>query len=247
MSHEFWIEPENYQVQNDETLIANLKNGQNFNGVDLGYFDNRFVRFDIIQNGVTQPVQGRLGDVPALVTALDQDGLVVIIHQTTPAKITYRDWDKFQAFADHKGFTGIRAQHQALGFPSDGFSETYTRYAKALVAVGHGTGSDNNVGLEVEFIALSNPYTDNPIQGFKVKLLYQGKARADTQIEVFDRAPDQSVTISITRTDAAGQAVIPVQAGHHYLLDAVVLRPAPKGQGSVWETLWAALTFAVPK
>ena len=55
-----------------------------------------------------------------------------------------------------------------------------------------------------------------------------------------------TVTVTTTRTDTAGKARIAVAAGHEYLLDAVVLRPAPEGAKAVWETLWAALTFAVP-
>ena len=41
----------------------------------------------------------------------------------------------------------------------------------------------------------------------------------------------------------------PVFPGRQYLADAVVLRavdPAASG-GAVWESLWAALTFATPK
>ena len=39
--------------------------------------------------------------------------------------------------------------------------------------------------------------------------------------------------------------------GHTYLLDAVILRPVNEGAAfdedlPVWESLWAALTFAVP-
>ena len=57
--------------------------------------------------------------------------------------------------------------------------------------------------------------------------------------------------VTTTRTDEPGQAVVPVTPAHQYLFDAVVLRPA-QGAGDtadapVWETLWAALTFAVPE
>ena len=52
--------------------------------------------------------------------------------------------------------------------------------------------------------------------------------------------------ITYLATDAKGEAVIPVRPGHRYLLDAVVLREAPDGDGPVWESLWAAMTFAVP-
>ena len=102
---------------------------------------------------------------------------------------------------------------------------------------------------------MTNPYDANFDNQMKVRLLYQDEPRADAQVEVFDRAPDDSVTISLHSTDAAGEAVIPVTAGHEYLFDAVVLRTAADAQtgGSytpdepVWETLWAALTFQVPQ
>jgi len=37
-----------------------------------------------------------------------------------------------------------------------------------------------------------------------------------------------------------------VTQGHDYLFDAVVLEPSPEDVGAVWDTYWAALTFAVP-
>ena len=89
----------------------------------------------------------------------------------------------------------------------------------------------------------------------KVALRYQDAPRPDAQIEVFERGPEGDVTITMHRTDTAGEAVIPVSKGHEYLFDAVVLRPV-EGVGTgkdvdanqpVWETLWAALTFSVPQ
>ena len=77
-----------------------------------------------------------------------------------------------------------------------------------------------------------------------MQLLYQNEPLANAQIEVFDKAPDDNVVITLLRSDAKGEAVIPVTSGHSYLIDAVRLRPAT-GE-AVWETLWAALTFAVP-
>lgn len=246
-AHEFWIEPQNFQVENGTILQADLKNGQNFKGINLAFFENRFARFDMILNGVVAPVAGRMGDSPALQQPVEGEGLLVIAHETTDSRLTYTEWDKFQEFADHKGFGDMRARHEALGFPTDTFKETYFRYAKALVAVGDGAGEDAPTGMETEFVALTNPYSDVLDGGMRVQVLYQGQPRKDAQVEIFDRSPDGSVTVSITQTDASGIATVPVTNGHSYLLDAVVLREAPKDSGTVWETLWAALTFAVPE
>ncbi len=52
--------------------------------------------------------------------------------------------------------------------------------------------------------------------------------------------------VMLYRTDADGRVTLPVQAGHAYLADAVILRPLdPEAEKDpVWESIWASLTFA---
>ncbi|MEL7260438.1 MAG: DUF4198 domain-containing protein [Pseudomonadota bacterium] len=245
-AHEFWIEAERYQVAPGESLVARFKNGEDFEGVSLAYFDRRSARFDLIRDGDMRALSPRTGNNPALDTPAPGSGLVVAVHETTPSFVTYKTWDKFQTFADHKDFDGWRAQHDALFFPAPPFKERYTRHAKALFAVGDGLGADARAGLLTEFVALTNPYAPGFDGTMRVRLHYGDTLRADAQVEVFDRAPDGTVTVSLYRTDSDGVARIPVTQGHDYLFDAVVLEPSPEDVGAVWDTYWAALTFAVP-
>ncbi len=252
IAHEFWISPDAYQVALGGAITANFRNGEEFEGSVLSYFDRRSARFDIVFDGAVRAVAPRSGDRPALqMTAPDQNGLLSVVHETTQSRITYRAWAKFAKFADHKDFPGVEAAHDAAGWPREGFKEGYSRHAKALIAVGSGAGQDQAVGLATEFVALTNPYAQDFDGQMKVALTYNGAPRADAQVEVFDRQPGGLVLISLYRTDDKGQATIPVMRGHEYLFDAVVLRPAPAAgtaeDAPVWETLWAALTFAVPQ
>lgn len=132
----------------------------------------------------------------------------------------------------------------------DGFDEVYSRYSKALIAVGDGQGSDERLGMETELVALMNPYTDDLTEGFAVQLHYRNMLRANEQIEVFEKAPGGKAVITTYRTDENGIGRFPVKPGHIYMVDAVVLRePSAQLQGAtgaVWQTLWANLTFAVP-
>lgn len=246
LAHEFWIEPQEYQVQSGAPLIADIRNGQFFAGSSLVYFDKRTARFDMVSNGQVVAFQGRMGDVPALQTVAPQDGLLVIVHQTTESSVTYSQWEKFRNFATHKGFPEAIARHKTRGLPETGFNEVYTRYVKALIGVGSSKGADDVTGMETEFVALANPYTDDLTVGFPVMLLYRGAPRAQAMIEIFARSPDNMVSISKTHTDANGRAMIPVQTGYTYLLDAVILREPAADSTGVWESLWAAMTFAVP-
>jgi len=223
-----------------------LRNGEEFEGVGLAYFERRIARFEVIQTGVRVPVTARMGDNPALDMSLPGDGLAVVVHETQPSFVTYQDWEKFDTFAVHKDFGDWRVQHDQLGFGDPPFKERYTRYAKALMAVGDGAGSDTRTGMLTEFVALTNPYAPGFDGVMRVALHYGSFLRENAQVEVFDRAPDGTVSITLHRTDANGVAAIPVRPGHEYLFDAVVLEPIGAGEDAVWDTFWAALTFAVP-
>ena len=250
-AHEFWIAPLSYQVESGATVQAHFRNGENFEGGTFAYFPQRSRRFDMLVGDDVIPLAPRPGDKPAF-TLPDgtPEGLLVVVHETAPSSLTYRNWDKFLAFAAHKDFPNAAADHIDAGWPQDKFRESYTRHVKALIAHGDGAGADRALGLETEFIALTNPYDTSFKQNMKISLLYQGTPRPDAQVEVFEKAPDGTVAITLHRTDAEGQADIPVKQGYEYLFDAVVLRPADNPDVDpdvpLWETLWAALTFKVP-
>ncbi len=248
--HEFWIEPEKYQVESGAPVQANLKNGENFKGTTQAWFDKRFTRFDTVAGELVRPVTGRMGDIPALQTSDQPDGLLIVLHETTASSLTYRAWEKFLKFAAHKDFRDAVETHENMGWPKEGFRESYTRHVKSLIAVGHGRGADRTFGLETEFTALTNPYGADFNGQMQVLLTYDRSPRPNAQVEVFERDADGTVVVSLFRTDATGNATIPVKPGHDYLFDAVVLRPNPLAGSSentpVWETLWAALTFSVP-
>ncbi len=249
LAHELWIAPERYQVEPGGKIQAHIRVGNRLVGPPNSYLPDNFTRFEIVMGDKSFPVKGRLGDVPILQMTAPREGLAVAVYQSTKSNVHYLKWEKFAKFAKRKGFPETLEQHKARGLPDKEFFEAYRRFAKSLIAIGHGRGADRELGMETEFVAEANPYLDDLSGGFPVRLLYQGKPRADAQIEIFARDPDGEVTLTKTSTGADGRAKIPVQPGHEYLLDAVVMRPLegrPAEREAVWETLWAGLSFKVP-
>jgi len=247
-AHEFWISPDAYTVAPAEAIVAEIRVGQEFRGAGYPYVPQNFKRFDLIAGEVSRPVTGTIGDRPALQQAVPGSGLVTIVHQTKDYILTYTEWAKFEAFTSHKDFAWAQARHLERGGTRDRVRERYSRYGKSLVAVGDGAGQDRAVGLLTEIVALANPYTDDVSGGLPVRVLYDGAARADVQVEVFAKAVDETVSVDLYRTDDAGVAVIDVSPGVEYLVDAVVLREieATEDDGPTWESLWASLTFRIP-
>ena len=251
LAHEFWIEPTEFQAKNDAPVVANLMNGQLFSGSKQTFFATSNTRLDVVMGGKVAPIVGRMGDRPAIqLPAPMQDGLMILAHEAAPSTLSYREWAKFIKFVEHKDFGHAVPTHEARGWAKENFKETYTRHSKSLIAVGHGEGADRELGLATEFVALENPYLPEFDGTMDVALTYNGAPRKDAQIEVYARDADDTVTVTLTRTDDQGRAEIPLQAGFEYMLDAVVLRPVEGATtveaGPVWETLWASMTFAVP-
>ena len=262
-SHELWISPDDYQVLLDEPLTAHIRIGEKFEGPSFPFVEMNFERFEIADTKTNSKVSGRLGDAPAVNQMAKNTGLNIILYETTANSVTYNDLEKFRNFVSHKGYPEIIDDHIRRGLPQTGFKERYFRYAKSLVAVENGEGADRKIGLEIEIIALENPYTDNLSAGLPVQVLYQDKPLANAQVEIFERAGSSAkpvadelprkVEISILEADSYGKVNIPVRPGYEYLVDSVVIRPVepPAGDSdnsnpAVWESLWASMTFEIP-
>jgi uncharacterized GH25 family protein len=248
-AHEFWLTAEDYAIAPEDTLRVGLRIGSQMKGSSLIYLPKDIARFEVIQGNRTVPVTGRMGDNPALVMDGLAEGLAIVVHETSDSVLTYTDFAVFQRFVAHKDFATALADHATRGLPETGFKETYRRHAKSLVAVGSGAGSDRVVGLAIEIVALANPYTDDLTAGLPVLVLLDGLPRVDVQVELFEAAPDGTITITKHRTDANGQTVLPLRSGSEYLVDSVVLRRLPNDDpaaGPVWHSDWASLTFRTP-
>lgn len=249
-AHEFWIDPVQHQVAPGETALADIRVGQNYKGSSYSFLPPNFRRFDYALGDQLAPVPGTIGDRPAVQMPAPGEGLLILVHETTDLIVNYTEFHRFEEFVRHKGAAWVLDDHAAKGFPTDRFREVYSRYAKSLVGIGDSTGQDRAFGLLTEIVALENPYTDDMSDGLDVQVLYQGAPRANEQVEIFEKAADETVEVSTVTTDAEGRATIPVRPGYRYMLDSVVLRePAPElaaSREAIWESLWANLTFEVP-
>ena len=118
-------------------------------------------------------VEARMGDIPAFSATPGEDGLMMVVYESTPSSLTYRDWAKFDAFIQHKDLGPIEEMHVARGLLKTDIKEAYHRYSKAVIGIGAAQGADQRFGLETEFVLLGNPYRDDParfnLMGFLVQ------------------------------------------------------------------------------
>lgn len=246
-AHEFWIEPSRFEVAASDRIVADLRVGQYFKGNSQVYLPNAFVSFTVTDPAGTRPVTGRIGDLPAVSMPAERSGLHVLAYHSTPSSITYSSFEKFESFTRKQGIEWVIEAHRRRGLPEKDVTESFTRYAKTLIRVGNGDGSDRAEGLPFELVAETNPYTNVPDDDMTVRLLLKGEPHADAQITVFRKFIGCEATRLTLHTDADGRARIPRKTGGRFLVNAVYMRePAPESDAA-WESLWASLTFRLPE
>ncbi|MGP1355762.1 DUF4198 domain-containing protein, partial [Roseicyclus sp.] len=158
------------------------------------------------------------------------------------------DSARFLAFARNMGLGATLEADGAWPEAGTPIREEHVRFAKALVAMGHGRGDDRVVGFRTEFVALANPYTDDLAGALPVQLWLDGAPRRMAQVEVFAR-PEAGgpATRTVHESDSNGIVVLSVRPGMQYLVHSVALEPGDGSEGAPdWRTLWASLTFEVP-
>jgi hypothetical protein len=243
-AHEFWIAHETGVLDAGDPIIADLKVGRNLLGEPYPYLSSRFTRFTVTVDGETLAVSGNEGDIPAMATIPARPGLNIIAHQTIAYRVTYDDWSIFRNYLVEEGLDNFAKLHRARGLPEQGFAERYTRHAKALVQAGPvmPDDADSRVGLLFELVAEANPYTTG-LDALPVSLTWRGEPVEGQQISIFRNAGD-NVTRSTVITDSSGRAIIPLDPGSNYLLNAVRLEPA-MSDPVVWQSHWASLSFGI--
>ncbi|MEM7546517.1 MAG: DUF4198 domain-containing protein [Pseudomonadota bacterium] len=250
-AHEFWVEPVAYQVDVGAPIEARLKNGENFKGSTYPYLDELFTRFDLVTRAGIEPVKGRRGDNPALNQATARGGLHVVAYDSRMYSLTYTNFEKFTNFVTSKKLGWVLEEHAKRGYREDKVVETYYRYPKSLIKVGSGAGRDKPVGQIFELVAEINPYSAAAKEGVRVQLLYEGVPFPDADIQIFHypAGTEDAVKDHVT-TDATGRATIPVFDGGPFLINATHIRdPRPEGvaKGAHWESIWASMTYELPR
>jgi len=249
-AHEMWIEPVKYQVAKNKTIYAHEKVGQNFKGNPYSYLNTSYEKLDITINNKTRPVKSRIGDIPAIHEVAEEEGLAIVSAVSTVSHISYETWKKFESFIKSKELDWVLIKHKERGLPSKGFTEAYQRFPKALLKVGSGKGKDKALGMRLEWVIETNPYTTPRTENgvIRARLLWKGKPLKYTHVGVFNKVDKQFIKTSLS-TDENGVVEIPQANGGEFLINAVqMIEPSEKVRndtGAVWESLWASVTYFI--
>ena len=250
-AHEFWIEPMQYQL-NDDLINAHLRVGQEFQGMVLMYNPQDFKTFKILSGSKNkkEKIKGILGDVPAINITTNLDNLLIIYHETKDKYVDYKKFQKFEDFVNEKGYQQLINTHFEKGFPESNFIESYRRYAKSLITLNGSEGKDKKTGLLFEFVLDQNPYKELNSKQMSGTLFYKKKPLKKNLVTIFSKYKNTKLSIVNTITDDKGKFTFDIEPGREYLLDSVVIYPLkadPEKNEPIWHSDWASTTFLIPE
>ena len=164
------------------------------------------------------------------------------------SKITYTKFEKFKNFAKAHGEDEAIAAHAARQLSEEKVAEAYRRFAKSLVPVGTGTGTDVRFGMELELTAVDNPFAASETATYR--LTRNRIPVANHQVDWFFRAsPGQPTEKTILKTRQDGNVEIPLRSGQSLVSAVALEEPSDElaeAMDVVWYSLWATSTFWLP-
>ncbi|MEL6734465.1 MAG: DUF4198 domain-containing protein [Pseudomonadota bacterium] len=248
-AHEYYLEPETFAPKAGADVKVSHKLGQRFYGNEMPWVTRWNVRSEIWHKGTSQPVNGEIGDRPALTLKNIKPGLTIGVHQSNVDFITFKTWEKFRTYVFKEGIGEAARDSEEGRKPKIGLKEGYSRYAKTLIYAGTETDYadqlDRATGLKIELIALDNPMTLDPAKPLRIQALYDGKPYVGGMIKLFTGIKTEASHRILT--DKNGQARIPSAGPGPYLLN-IIKMTQPQSQDALdkeahWESFWATLTF----
>ncbi|MDC2978664.1 DUF4198 domain-containing protein [Pelagibacteraceae bacterium] len=246
LSHEFWIDPKNYHLSNEEKFIANIFIGENFEGSPIPFTKEYFKISFLHSKDDKSKIKGRLGDIPALNIKKMSKGLNVIQIESVTKYVEYQKLVKFEIFAREKGYPDLAQKHKENNYPEN-FFESYKRYAKSLISVENFDGKDIDTNMDFELIFLDNPLK-NLNESKRILLEYKNKILTDHKVSIMS-LNNGYFRKEYLRTNEVGYFDYFFKENTKYLIESVVIIEGSnkkKDNYAKWHSLWTSYTLKTP-
>ena len=244
-AHELWLEPASIPLVTGDTVEVSVFVGEEFIGEEIANFPHMQDVVDLFVGDQRYGISTRIGDLPAFRFRAESAGLHVMRYQSVNNPLSYANLAEFEDFLEEVRQTYLLQEHLDRGFPQQNIEEIFVRYAKTLIGVDGGNGSDVLTGMQLELLALDNPYmSGSPVVTYQ--LFENGEPLPSFPVYVLIRSLDGSVERRELFSDAVGQFDVSVLGSGLYMVNAVQVIPRtenmPEGAWH-WQSRWASSTF----
>ena len=97
-AHELWLEPEQFILQANTDLKADIKVGQQLNGNKYPYIKSETKSLKLFLKKKEIKLTHRDGDYPANQSPIKNEGLHILSYESVPEKVNYANFEIFKTF-----------------------------------------------------------------------------------------------------------------------------------------------------
>lgn len=245
-AHDFWVQPDSFWVAPGRPAPVSLWVGH---GVNRSLWDADINKISILrsvgpagtvnQRGAIR--QGGAGRITFL-----QPGVHMITLETGHTASDLPSI-RFNDYVQTEGLGLVRAHRQRLRQTDRPGREIYSRRAKALVRVGDdGLAASpyvtQPVGLRLELVPDTNPYTAPTGQALGFRVLYEGRPLPNALVKLTNLAADEK-PVSTQITNRAGHVSFDVPRTGDWQLNVVWSVPITGNPEADYDTTFSSLTF----
>ena len=248
VAHDLWLIPPE-KPATGKPLTVRAVSGMDFPKGDVAPDPSKFDKLVLVlpDHSVGKAeAAGKEGDAGLLSFTPEKAGVYAVGVVTKP-KVIELNAEAFNSYLVSDGLPHIyalRAKEKSLDQPG---KEQYSKSPKVLVRVGDGGDGDpcRAVGLPLEIVPAQNPFERKAGDALRVKVLFRDKPLADANLG-WDHPGDGEAFAGTVRTDAKGEALVPVAKGG-LMTVRLTHMTRPKAADYEWESFWTSLTFRVPE
>lgn len=238
-SHEFWLEPENFNTSSDSSII-HIKIGTGFIGTEFGFkkkFKDKLYKENNKEGRIN--LEQEDGSFPAFNFNLSEKfNIITYVNNFTLLK--YRSLKGFENFLEEQNLTEIIKDYDQNKIPT----EHYKRFAKTIL-------NFNNSGFFVEKPTLDFEIIvkDKSNQNLlKLGIFLDGVAVKNWPVEIFSKDKNNKIFSEKLKTDKNGNFSVTRFKDRTYLINSVYVfqtKEKPELQlSSDWVSYWASLTLS---
>jgi len=240
-AHELWLEPVNFKFNNKEISKTHINVGQNFIGSPFGYYEPNKKSLYLENKNKVINLPQRDGNFPAIQTLILDKGFHILNYETNYEFLKYESVEKFKVFLKEQDLESTVGNFDINKIPT----ESYRRFAKALMTDGNKGFFIQKPKLDFEIIALTSPYNLQE-EIFEFQLFEKGNPLKNWQISIFSRDEENNYK-EIVKTNPNGVGQVKTFEDRTYLLSAVKLNRANYMEKlkykSDWFSSWTTIVF----
>ncbi len=245
-AHEFWLLPKKYHYKVGEEMNVDFMVGENFTGEFWDLKRHRAEEVQVVsaygKKSLISVVKPTAGNNLAYKFTNEGTHLFSLVSNTAYIEL---DAPKFNEYLQEDGLENISFLRKKNNQTDQRARENYTRYAKLLVQSGTVTDEvyKRKLGLKVEIIPLSNPYTLKTGDYLECEIQFEGKSLPHQLVKIWNYVGNR-VFLQNAYTENDGRIKFPISASGPWMVSFVKMMPSQK-ENIDYESSWASLVFGI--